>query len=498
MRQLLLSFILFTCAYTVAHAQIATIELNVRNAKNDDVTISIPINHNYFAGNERHAKISNSGTLSIPLKEDETGPITIKVLDKKAFLYVQKGNSIKISLDTANKTNPWQFEGSNATGQHFLTENFLPKGRYVSPIMYEGYQYLTDSAAVDVEEKINRRRLSTFAEEEKLFNQFQIDTTFFNYLKISTNYYFAGITAYAIVHQFRKQELPKNHKLYQSSLPSDFEALWHKTYQLYPPNSFSATQMLWVFDYYYTYLVKYKHYLIKKSGQNPPSERENDDLKRIGNTINSEFKDHAAEYALANIIYSDANSKLYQSALIELFNDFKRQFPYSKYAPLIQPLIEDVIAFQIKAKAKYASGEKIGSKYSQINTLKELTDQFKGKTILIDTWATWCGPCKAEFQYTKELKKFLNEKDVTMLYISIDEDKYDTRWKEMIKYYELEGTHVRANKELQNDINKLIWDGNGYSVPTYIIIDKQGNIAEKKAYRPSQKELLFEQISKHL
>ncbi|MNS75411.1 hypothetical protein D3C72_1089330 [compost metagenome] len=83
-----------------------------------------------------------------------------------------------------------------------------------------------------------------------------------------------------------------------------------------------------------------------------------------------------------------------------------------------------------------------------------------------------------------------------MLYISIDEDKYDQQWKEMIKYYELSGTHIRVNEHLRKELSKTIWggDGEGFSIPTYIIIDKDGNIVEKNALRPSDKEKLYEQI----
>ena len=113
----------------------------------------------------------------------------------------------------------------------------------------------------------------------------------------------------------------------------------------------------------------------------------------------------------------------------------------------------------------------------------------KGKKIYIDVWATWCGPCLKEHELSGALRKILKEKDIQLVYISIDQKNRDSQWKELIKYYNLEGSHIRANenftKELLGRFNQKTEDLT-ISIPWYILIDEEGNIIREHAKRPSQ------------
>ncbi|MGK7396940.1 MAG: TlpA family protein disulfide reductase, partial [Candidatus Cyclobacteriaceae bacterium M3_2C_046] len=108
--------------------------------------------------------------------------------------------------------------------------------------------------------------------------------------------------------------------------------------------------------------------------------------------------------------------------------------------------------------------------------------------------ATWCGPCKVEFEHESALRKVLKENNIQLMYISIDRDDYAERWKNMIKFYDLEGYHIRANKKLQEDLRKI--NGKNLSIPWYILIDDEGNIVERHANKPSQLKALEEEINR--
>ncbi|RYG09213.1 MAG: redoxin domain-containing protein [Chitinophagaceae bacterium] len=183
--------------------------------------------------------------------------------------------------------------------------------------------------------------------------------------------------------------------------------------------------------------------------------------------------------------------------LVELLNDFDTQYPKSKFTPLLRPAANEILAYHETSKKQFASDQKFVANYQQINTLDDLMAQFKGKTVFVDLWATWCGPCKAEFEYGEELEKFLKSKNGEMLYVSMDNDKADQQWKDMIKFYKLAGHHIRVNPTLLQNLMDKLWDGTGYSIPRYLIL-KDGKLVNDKALRPSDKKLLYDQIATYL
>ncbi|MDR1501944.1 MAG: redoxin family protein [Prevotella sp.] len=143
-----------------------------------------------------------------------------------------------------------------------------------------------------------------------------------------------------------------------------------------------------------------------------------------------------------------------------------------------------------------------GVKYidNTINALEDLckVDDLNQKILYIDMWATWCGPCIEEFKHRDKIHKLLlNYKAIIPVYISIDEDRNDTAWKEKTKAFNLNGYHLRANKELVTNINQKLFEGRGIGIPRYILLNKDGNILEKNLPRPSNIDKLKQELDRH-
>ncbi len=126
--------------------------------------------------------------------------------------------------------------------------------------------------------------------------------------------------------------------------------------------------------------------------------------------------------------------------------------------------------------------------------LSALFDRYKGKSIYVDFWASWCGPCRREMPASKALRKKFEGKDVVFLYLGYN-DQPDS-W--MIARKELgllEGEHILLNKEQMDEARKAFKIG---EIPHYAIINNKGEMVEQKTSGPGleQTRLLLERLSK--
>ena len=197
------------------------------------------------------------------------------------------------------------------------------------------------------------------------------------------------------------------------------------------------------------------------------------------------------EYYTATYIQSKAKQTKFEKEFIALFNQFKTDYPNSKYIEYINPSIEKIVDFHDKIKVEFNEEYKFVDNYENISSLKDCLIPFKGKKMYVDIWSTSCGPCKKEFEFNEKLKETLKNKGVEMLYISLDGDRTKSRWKDMVKYYSLKGNHIRANEKLIADLREKL---GGFGIPRYLIINKQGDIVNSDAPRPSNLPELEKQL----
>ncbi|MGX7667496.1 TlpA family protein disulfide reductase [Flavobacterium pedocola] len=117
---------------------------------------------------------------------------------------------------------------------------------------------------------------------------------------------------------------------------------------------------------------------------------------------------------------------------------------------------------------------------------KSKLEDFRGKYVYIDLWATWCAPCRMEIPFLEKIESKYHDKNIAFVSISIDRQSDMEKWKKMIADKKMGGVQLFAD----NDFNsKFVQDFKVMSIPRFILIDPNGKVVNADAPRPSSPEL---------
>ncbi|MFM8449751.1 MAG: peroxiredoxin family protein [Haliscomenobacter sp.] len=109
----------------------------------------------------------------------------------------------------------------------------------------------------------------------------------------------------------------------------------------------------------------------------------------------------------------------------------------------------------------------------------------RGKYVLIDFWASWCGPCRRENPNVVRLYNQYKEKGFEILGVSLDQSR--DRWLQAIEADQLTWSHVSDLKGWGNEVAKMYEIS---SIPKTILLDPQGKIIAKDLRGPSLERML--------
>jgi thiol-disulfide isomerase/thioredoxin len=106
---------------------------------------------------------------------------------------------------------------------------------------------------------------------------------------------------------------------------------------------------------------------------------------------------------------------------------------------------------------------------------KELIAPFKGKILLVDFWATTCGPCVYNIKQSKQLReKYKNSQDVEFIFITPDDLSPENAYNNFVKEQEL--IHTYRIKADHYHYLRQLFRFNG--IPRYVLVDKEGRILD--------------------
>lgn len=162
-----------------------------------------------------------------------------------------------------------------------------------------------------------------------------------------------------------------------------------------------------------------------------------------------------------------------------VYKIFKMRYSKSRFLPTLQNVYDEWLAVQPGQPAPdFIAYTSDGNKVTK--------EDFKGKLVYMDVWATWCNPCIAEIPASKKLQShFINEKRILFVNVSVDSD--ESEWLNFLaKEKEWTGLHVRVES---NEVESFYKKFKLYGIPGYILMDESGNILNIRAPRPSEGEI---------
>ncbi len=126
-----------------------------------------------------------------------------------------------------------------------------------------------------------------------------------------------------------------------------------------------------------------------------------------------------------------------------------------------------------------AKGSKAhGFKYLDINGKEVSLDDFKGRYVYIDIWATWCAPCREEYPHLQMLEKAFQGTNISFVSISTDQD--EAKWKQTVKDEKMGGIQLHTGGD-EDFLNAFRVKG----IPRFILINPEGRIENANMTRPS-------------
>lgn len=197
------------------------------------------------------------------------------------------------------------------------------------------------------------------------------------------------------------------------------------------------------------------------------------------------------------VLYNRMKFLIESSDSFENINYYKEQFePY--ILKLNNQFYKKILKLKFTEKevellrvqvGKPAYSFKLQSNLGKIYSLED----FKGKVVYLDLWASWCGPCREETPSFKLLfDKYKNDNRIAFISIAVHDGKNE--WEKAIE-------HDKPDWIQLLDKEDKVWKSYvANSIPKFILIDKQGNIVNFDAPRPSSgkkiEKLLNQEIIK--
>ena len=173
---------------------------------------------------------------------------------------------------------------------------------------------------------------------------------------------------------------------------------------------------------------------------------------------------------ILNLWFRRQESFGYADTIISIFYSLKDQIKKSKEGKAFAMAIDQFNKSKVGSEAPNFLTEDMNGQELSLSSFKNK------KYVLLDFWASWCGPCRAEIPSLKKIYSSYNPNDLEV--IGISEDNDPAKWKEAIfKDKTAMWSHILAQSiVINNNYRILLNDYFIHGIPEKILINKDGKI----------------------
>lgn len=398
--------------------------------------------------------IGSDGKILDTLNITKSGFYKLSLGREYAPMYIKKGDSIHFILDANNLNESIIFSGTKAAENNYLAQKVRNDKsiKANSAVFYAADETEFKSQVSEVISK-NQTTLEALEEADKDFLVTEKQNLVYDE--------FALLQSFQQSHAYFTRN--QGFEVSDNFLPEELKNMIYDDASAYQ-NSNSYKQMA---------LQKTMNGLFETIG-NDISSLKPKDLKEIEEIKIPALKDEVIAY-LGGFLISPVNENM--KGIYELFaantTDEKVKQNLKEIYDKNKDLMKGMPSPKFVDYENHAGGQ-------------TSLDDLKGKYVYVDVWATWCGPCKREIPFLKEVEKKFHNQNVEFVSTSIDKAADHEKWKNMVNEKDLGGTQLFADNNWQS---KFVQEYGIQGIPRFILIDPDGKIVSADAPRPSDPKL---------